>query len=106
MECASISTGVRALYDILIQGGMILDGTGNPWYHGDVGISGGRITAIGRIGDREARETVDARGLAVCPGFIDMHSHSDLDLLVNPLAEAKIRQGVTTLEEATTAVMV
>ncbi len=84
------------MYEILIQGGMILDGTGNPWYRGDVGISGGRITAVGRIGETEAQETVNARGLAVCPGFIDMHSHSDLDLVVNPLAEPKIRQGVTT----------
>jgi len=82
-------------YDLAILNGRIIDGAGNPWHKADIGIAGGRIRSIGRL-DGSAREKIDAEGLVVTPGFVDMHSHSDLQLLVNPLAESKIRQGVTT----------
>lgn len=86
------------MYDLLIRGGGILDGSGNPWYRADIGIRDGRISEIMTISAPAgvSCEEIDARGLAVCPGFIDMHSHSDFTLLVNPRAESKVRQGVTT----------
>ncbi len=82
------------MLDVLIRGGRVIDGAGNPWYRADVGIAGDRIAAVGRI-DEPAARTIDADGLFVCPGFVDMHTHSDLQLLVNPLHEAKVLQGVT-----------
>src|SRR5262245_56226190 len=72
----------RDPYDVLIRGGKVVDGTGNPWFEGDVAIRGDRIAAIGPLGaDAAARRVIDARGLVVAPGFIDMHSHSDMALL-------------------------
>ena len=82
------------MLDVLIRGGRVIDGAGNPWYRADVGIAGGRIAAVGRV-DEPAERVIDADGLFVCPGFIDMHTHSDLQLLVNPPHEAKVQQGVT-----------
>ena len=80
------------VYDIVIRGGRIVDGTGNPWFEGDVGILGGRIRAVGLIRGG-ARRVIDAQGLVVSPGFIDLHTHSDLPLLRNGNAESKVRQG-------------
>jgi len=82
--------------DIVISSGRVLDGTGNPWFKADIGISRGRIVAIGDLQSEKAETRIDAKNLVVAPGFIDMHSHSDDALLVNPKAESKIRQGVTT----------
>ncbi|MFP3951420.1 MAG: N-acyl-D-amino-acid deacylase family protein [Candidatus Bathyarchaeia archaeon] len=82
--------------DIIVKGGRILTGAGNPWFKGDIGIVDGRITKIGDIRG-EAEEVVDASGLAVSPGFIDLHDHSDLTILVNRDALNKIHMGVTTL---------
>jgi N-acyl-D-amino-acid deacylase len=82
-------------YDLLIRGGHIVDGTGNPWFAGDVGIRGDRIVAVGALGDARAAREIDARGLTVAPGFVDLHTHSDLPLLNDGNAESKIRQGVT-----------
>ena len=85
----------QAPYDLLIRGGHIVDGTGNPWFAGDVAIRGDRIAAVGHLeGARAARE-IDARGLAVAPGFIDLHTHSDLTLVNDGNGESKVRQGVT-----------
>jgi N-acyl-D-amino-acid deacylase len=83
-------------YDLVIRGGRIVDGSGNPWFAGDVAIRGKRIAAMGRTIDGKAKREIDARGLVVAPGFIDMHSHSDDALLTDGLAQSKIRQGVTT----------
>jgi N-acyl-D-amino-acid deacylase len=81
--------------DLLIRNGRVIDGTGNPWYRADVGIRGDRIVAVGRLDRESATRTIDADGLAVCPGFVDMHTHSDLALLAEPTWECKVMQGVT-----------
>jgi len=82
-------------YDLLIRGGRIVDGTGNPWFAGDVGIRGDRIVAVGRLRGANATRVIDAEGLIVAPGFIDLHTHSDMPLLNDGNAESKVRQGVT-----------
>jgi N-acyl-D-amino-acid deacylase len=84
------------MFDILIQGGRIVDGGGNPWFYADLGIQGDRIAAIGRLAGADARHRIDAADKIVAPGFIDAHVHGDLALLADPLHEAAIRQGVTT----------
>jgi N-acyl-D-amino-acid deacylase len=84
------------MHDIVIKNGLVIDGAGNPWFKADVGISEGKIEEIGRVIDSRAEKVIDADRLVVCPGFIDIHTHSDLSLLINPRAESKIRQGVTT----------
>lgn len=82
--------------DILIRGGQVIDGSGAPARPADIAISGGRINAIAGRYTGKARREIDATGQAVAPGFIDIHTHSDFTLPLNPLAESKIRQGVTT----------
>ena len=82
------------MYDLLIKNGRIYDGTGTPPYNADVAASGGEIVAIGKL-DGEAAKTVDARGMAVSPGFIDLHTHSDMSFLLDSTAQSKVRQGVT-----------
>ena len=83
-------------FDVLIAGGRILDGTGAPWYAGDVGIVGDRITAVGPLGSRTATTRIDAAGSYVAPGFIDMLGQSELNVLADGRAASKITQGVTT----------
>jgi N-acyl-D-amino-acid deacylase len=82
--------------DILIRGGTLFDGSGSPGVPDDILISDGRIAAIGPNLAGSARQTIDAQGLAVAPGFIDIKTHSDFTLPINPKAESKVRQGVTT----------
>ena len=82
-------------YDVIIRGGQVIDGTGAAPVAADIAIEGGRIVQIGPV-QGSGRNTIDASGKIVCPGFIDIHSHTDLSLLVDPRAESKIRQGVTT----------
>ena len=83
-------------YDVVIRNGHIVDGTGSPWYSGDIAIQGGRIAAIGQLAQARARRTIDARRLVVAPGFIDMLGQSELTILVNPHLPSKIFQGITT----------
>src|ERR1017187_3674076 len=83
-------------YDVVIQHGRIIDGTGSPWYSGDIGIRQGRIAATGNLTGAPARRTIDARGKVVAPGFIHMLGQSELTILVNPQLPSKIYQGITT----------
>jgi len=87
--------GQEPAFDLIVRGGRIVDGTGNPWFAGDVGIRGDRIAAVGQLTAARARREIDARGLVVAPGFIDMHTHSDQPLLDDGNAESKVREGVT-----------
>jgi N-acyl-D-amino-acid deacylase len=84
------------MFDILIKNGCVVDGTGSPARMQDIGIRGDTISAVGNLDTRASREIVMAQGHLVCPGFIDMHSHSDFNLLVQPAGRGKIYQGVTT----------
>ena len=84
------------MFDIKITGATVLDGTGAPAVETDVGIEGDRITAVGSLADVSARKTLHMPGRLLCPGFIDVHSHSDAYLLIEPGAVSKIAQGVTT----------
>jgi len=83
-------------YDLVIHGGVIVDGSGCRAFRADVGISNGKIAGIGSIDPESWSSLIEAKGLALAPGFIDIHSHSDITLIVNPKAESKVRQGVTT----------
>lgn len=84
-------------YDLLITGGILYDGSGNPGREADIAIKGDMVETIGiNLKQSKAKTVIDASGCAVSPGFIDPHSHTDIELLANPKAESKIRQGVTT----------
>jgi len=83
------------MFDLILRNGRVVDGTGNPWYRGDVAVNDGRIAAVGRL-EPDAVKVIDAEGLVISPGFIDTHSHSDLMLIVEPYAKQKIMQGITT----------
>ncbi|HEY2951943.1 MAG TPA: amidohydrolase family protein, partial [Verrucomicrobiae bacterium] len=85
----------EAKHDLVIRHGRIVDGTGNPWFNGDVAVDGDRIVSVGPAAG-EAKRVIEARGLVVAPGFIDIHSHSDWLLLEDGRAQSKSRQGVTT----------
>jgi N-acyl-D-aspartate/D-glutamate deacylase len=93
---ASAQAAARQAFDIVILNGHVVDGTGSPWYAADVGIRDGRIAAIGRLAGAAAKQTVDARGKTVAPGFIDMLGQSELTVLVEPTLPSKIFQGITT----------
>jgi N-acyl-D-amino-acid deacylase len=93
--CAS-AFGEEAPFDLIIANGHIIDGTGSPWYSGDVGIRGGRIAAIGNLAGAAAKRRIDAAGDVVAPGFIDMLGQSEFTILVDPRLPSKIYQGITT----------
>ncbi len=97
---ALVSIPVRAApesYDLIIENGRVVDGTGNPWYYADIGIRDGRIAAIRDLEEAVAGRRIDATGMVVAPGFIDTHTHADSNILELPLAENYVRQGVTTV---------
>jgi N-acyl-D-amino-acid deacylase len=94
---AQAVSNVVSNVDLLIRGGRIVDGTGNPAFLGDVAIRGNRIVAMGHLESLPAKRTVQADGLTVAPGFIDMHNHSDYSLIVDGDAQSMIRQGVTSM---------
>lgn len=85
------------MFDILFRNAKIIDGTGNPWFYGDVGVEGGTVAAVLPPGSTaRARRVADVDGKALCPGFVDGHSHSELPLLAGEGMDCKIMQGVTT----------
>jgi len=102
--CAVLLLGVALLkageqsrsFDIVITNGRIIDGTGSPWYSGDIGIRDGQIAAIGNLSNAKRARTIDARGRVVAPGFIDMLGQSEYTILVDPRLPSKIFQGITT----------
>lgn len=83
-------------YDLIIRNGRIIDGTGNPWYHSEIAIKNGKIIKIRTQIEREASREIDATGMIICPGFIDMHSHTDFILPIFNKEESFVRQGITT----------
>lgn len=84
------------MLDVLIRNGRIIDGSGSPWFRGDLGVEGGRIVSLRHRVREEAARVIDAAGLVVSPGFIDMHTHSDLLVFAHPEEDAKLLQGITT----------
>jgi N-acyl-D-aspartate/D-glutamate deacylase len=85
------------MFDTLIRHGRVVDGTRSPWFPADVGLLDGRIAAVGRLDGAIAGKDIDASGLVVAPGFVDIHDHSDFTLVAGPSALSAIHQGVTTL---------
>src|SRR5437588_801660 len=93
---ASVLADSAQSFDIVIINGHIVDGTGSPWYSGDIGIRGGRIAAIGNLSQAPRKRMIDAKGEVVAPGFIDMLGQSELTILVDPRLPSKVFQGITT----------
>jgi len=83
-------------FDIVLKNATVLDGTGAPPFPADLGVAGDTIAALGEIAPTQARRVIDCSGLQVCPGFIDIHTHSDGTILAYPAADSRVRQGVTT----------
>jgi dihydroorotase/N-acyl-D-amino-acid deacylase len=97
LPLCALPTGAQVgVYDLVIANGRIVDGSGNPWFYGDVAILGDRIVKVGHLGATRAKRRINANGLVVAPGFIDMLGQSEVNLLIDPRAESKIYQGITT----------
>src|SRR3984885_789274 len=92
----SLSAQTSSPFDLVIINGHIIDGTGSPWYSGEVGIRDGHIAAIGNLAGAARKHTIDAHGKVVAPGFIDMLGQSEATILVDPRLPSKIYQGITT----------
>ena len=82
-------------YDVVITNGKVIDGSGNPWFHADLAIKSGKIVKIGKLDPKSGKRVIDAKGMTVSPGFIDLHTHTDLPALADGNVESKVRQGVT-----------
>src|SRR5580700_6546905 len=90
------STAQSSTFDLIITNGHIIDGTGSPWYSGDIGIRDGHVAAIGNLSATPRKRTIDAKGKVVAPGFVDMLGQSELTIFVDPRLPSKIYQGITT----------
>ncbi len=95
----SACLAVSPVYDVVLTGARIVDGTGNSWFHGDLAFTGDRIAAVGFLAGRQAKRRFDVKGLTAAPGFIDIHTHARQGIFRDPTAANYIRQGVTTLFE-------
>src|SRR5438045_2269863 len=91
------TTPSAAEFDIVIASGYIVDGTGNPWFEGDVAIKDGRIAEVGRISAARAAKVIDAKGMIVAPGFIDVHTHIEGGIESQPTADNFLHMGVTSV---------
>ena len=87
----------KTTFDLLIRNGKVIDGSGNPWFRADIGIVGGKIAAIGRFDSKDAKRTIDAAGMVVSPGFIDVHTHAEDGIKRVPTADNFILDGVTSI---------
>src|SRR5262249_16912227 len=96
LSASVLATSAEKPFDIVITNGHVVDGTGSPWYSGDIGIRDGKIAAIGNLSSASRVRTVDAKGKVVAPGFIDMLGQSEMTILVDPRLPSKIFQGITT----------
>src|SRR5436305_1297436 len=95
--CTATAFAQSPQFDVLIRNGRVFDGSGNPWFRADIGIVGDRITFIGPADEKAtAKQTIDAKGLIVAPGFIDMLGQSETTLLIDKKAVSKLTQGITT----------
>ena len=84
-----------SIYDVVITNGKIVDGSGNPWFYADVAIKNGKIAKVGKVDSRMGKRVIDAKGMVVSPGFIDLHTHTDMPVLADGNVESAVRQGVT-----------
>jgi len=96
LVCTARPSSAAQTFDVLIRNGHLMDGTGSPWYSGDIGIRDGKIAALGRLHDATGRTVIDAKNLLVTPGFIDLLGQSEMTILVEPHLPSKIFQGITT----------
>ena len=93
--CTAAERGANGIYDVVIVNGKIVDGSGNPWFYADVAIKGGKIVKVGKVDPRSGKKVIDAKGMVVSPGFIDLHTHTDMPVLADGNVESAVRQGVT-----------
>src|SRR5215471_7728911 len=95
LSCPAGSRAADTSYDVVIANGKIVDGSGNPWFYANVAIEKGHIARIGKFDPTLGKRVIDAKGMVVAPGFIDLHTHTDVTVLADGNAESKVRQGVT-----------
>src|SRR3982751_5670168 len=91
------ATFAQESYDVIIKNGKVIDGTGNSWFYGDIAIRDGKISGVGKFADSQGKKIIDAHGLMVAPGFIDVHTHIEGDEAKTPTADNFIYDGVTTV---------
>src|SRR6185436_20068852 len=96
MALLAAAPALPASCDLLLTGGRVVDGTGAPWFRADVCVVGDRVAAVGNLAGLAALRQIDATGLVVAPGFIDMLGQSEYNVLIDPRAASKITQGITT----------